>query len=771
MAGGSRGLDLSVSSDLVNGLTQTNGPMPRVLLRAPAAQTTGSLRPLSEPMTTGTDVSERYRLFGELARGGMGVVFLGRDVDLGRELAIKVQPEQHRDDPDAIRRFIEEAQIAGQLQHPGIVPIHELGRLPDGRLYIAMTLVRGRTLAALLEARSCPAEDRPRFLAIFEQVCRTMAYAHTRGVIHRDLKPSNLMVGTFGEVQVMDWGLAKVLDQVGTAGEFQPSRSPNDPLAIRGMRIGSEDSGSRTGSILGTPAYMAPEQARGALDTLDERADVFGLGSILCELLTGAPAFTGETDEALLDKATRADLDEAWIRLEACGADGELVDLARACLAPAARDRPRNAGAVLALLTAYLSGIQKRARDAEMAQVRAEERAAEERKRRLLTAALATSILATAALAGGGWTWMVYERSARTLKIADAIEAWLHLAAVSREQARSTPGFAPAPWIEATEAARRAVFLSVRSETDPALERRARDTLEAIITERRRVESIDRDQRMIERLANIHADIVVHRDRDLMASQYVDAFLEYGINIEMLSVDDVAVLIAEQPIAIELAGSLDHWAFSIRRARPPRLAEAQRLVEIARKADPDPWRDRLRDALDLMVTDQARSLAALEALADSARTEKLTAPSAERLAWALARLGSRTRAIALYREAQRSYPGEFWINRNLSVQLLEAGQFEEAVRFASVAVAIRPRSGLAYLNLGNVLRLAGRYGDAEDTYRHLLRIDPENKDARDALNAMRAEISRKERGTVRGPETQNSSKNVPGRGNASPPNP
>ena len=130
----------------------------------------------------------RYQLLGEIARGGIGAILKGRDMDLGRDLAVKVLLEKHRDHPEMVRRFVEEAQIGGQLQHPGIVPVHELGRFPDGRLYIAMKLVRGQTLAALLESRSSPADDRPRFVAIFDQVCQTMAYAHSRGVVHRDLE-------------------------------------------------------------------------------------------------------------------------------------------------------------------------------------------------------------------------------------------------------------------------------------------------------------------------------------------------------------------------------------------------------------------------------------------------------------------------------------------------------------------------------------------------------------------------------------------------------
>ena len=224
------------------------------------------------------------------------------------------------------------------------------------------------------------------FLSVFEQVCQAMAYAHSRGVIHRDLKPSNVMVGAFGEVQVMDWGLAKVLDRGGVADEERAPRAGDGASAVRTLRCGSEGPESRVGSVLGTPSYMAPEQARGELDTLDERADVFALGSILCEILTGRPAFAGGSATDLYRKAERADLSDALARLEACDSDAELVELARSCLAAAPKHRPRDAGAVVARLSAYLGGVGRRLREAELAQARAEARAAGERRRRLLDA-------------------------------------------------------------------------------------------------------------------------------------------------------------------------------------------------------------------------------------------------------------------------------------------------------------------------------------------------------------------------------------------------
>ncbi len=256
------------------------------------------VKPHSDAMPPRSATGNRYQLFGEIARGGMGAVLRGRDVDLGRDLAVKVLLEKHADDPAVARRFLEEAQIGGQLQHPGVVPVYDIGRFGE-RPFFTMKLVKGHTLAALLGERDDPSEDRPRLLSIALQVAQTLAYAHAKGVIHRDLKPANIMVGAFGEVQVMDWGLAKVLAEGGVADEERASRgrkSPEDVTRIRTARSsGSAGSGTDTeaGTLLGTPAYMPPEQANGDVVLLDRRADVFGLGAILCEILTGKPPYHG----------------------------------------------------------------------------------------------------------------------------------------------------------------------------------------------------------------------------------------------------------------------------------------------------------------------------------------------------------------------------------------------------------------------------------------------------------------------------------------------
>jgi tetratricopeptide (TPR) repeat protein len=317
----------------------------------------------------------RYRVEEVIARGGMGRIVRVRDDDFQRPLAMKVVLSR---DPRLAERFLHEARLTGRLQHPGIPPVHELGHLPDGSPYFIMKLIQGRTLSALLRERQDSGADLTRLLGIFGQICQTVGYAHSRGVIHRDLKPLNIMVGAFGEVQVMDWGLAKVLD-VGDGETPSPEAAGVETSFDLRERGGETPEATLPGSVLGTPAYMAPEQARGEVDRLDARCDVFGLGGILCEVLTGKPPFVGGDVRA---RAARADLDDAHARLSACGADAEVVALARRCLAALPEDRPANGAAVAEAVAAHQAELQRRLMQAERDRAAAEARAAEEGKRR-----------------------------------------------------------------------------------------------------------------------------------------------------------------------------------------------------------------------------------------------------------------------------------------------------------------------------------------------------------------------------------------------------
>ncbi len=336
-----------------------------------AADTAERQAPKSLPRHDPARSFGRYQRLDEVGQGGMAEVWRARDLDLDRDLAVKVLKERWRGQSELERRFREEARITGQLQHPGIPPVHEVGRLPDGRPFFAMKLIQGRTLDELLRERPPDTRDLPRFLAVFGQVAQTLAYAHSRGVIHRDLKPANVMVGAFGEVQVMDWGLAKVPRGGG------PTALPSLTWADREVRPHD----TQVGTVLGTPAYMAPEQARGEVDGLDERADVFGLGAILCVILCGQPPYRGTSAAAVQAQAAAGELGEALALLDACGADAELVRLAQGCLAPEKKDRPRDAGVVAQRVTAHLARVQERLRAAEVERAAAQARAEEAAKK------------------------------------------------------------------------------------------------------------------------------------------------------------------------------------------------------------------------------------------------------------------------------------------------------------------------------------------------------------------------------------------------------
>jgi serine/threonine protein kinase len=347
--------------------------------------------------------SARYRLGEEIARGGMGVVYRATDTVLGREVAVKVLQEKYAPDSGTARRFADEARITGQLQHPNIPAVHDLGLLPDGRPFLAMKLIKGETLEHLLKQRADVVEGRGRFLAAFEQVCQALAYAHAHDVIHRDLKPANVMVGAFGDVQVMDWGLAKVLGA--RPGEQTDPEATTAPTAVRSLRE-RDDRFTQAGSVLGTPAYMPPEQAAGAVGLIDRRSDVFGLGAVLAVALTGRPPFVADTSESARVKAAQGDVGACFARLDACGADPDLVALCQRCLAPRPEDRPPDAGAVAKAVAALRAAADERARRAELERVKAEgearealARAAEQRRRRRLLLA-ASGLIALVLLAG-----------------------------------------------------------------------------------------------------------------------------------------------------------------------------------------------------------------------------------------------------------------------------------------------------------------------------------------------------------------------------------
>jgi serine/threonine-protein kinase len=677
-----------------------------------------------------------------LGRGGMGAVYRGEDPVLGRELAVKVLRADHRGRADLDRRFVEEARLGGRLDHPGVVPVHALGRLPDGRPYFTMKLVRGRTLAELLKKLAEPEEDptlqvlhnpllqdRPRLLKVFEQICQTLAYAHGKSVIHRDLKPLNVMVGAFGEVQVMDWGFAKI---VGTDGASRAGVSADTPVAS------GTDALTLAGQAMGTPAYMPPEQARGELDELDERSDVFGLGAILCEVLTGHPPYCGRTQEEVFERARTGDLADALERLEGCKADEELVHLAKRCLAPKPADRPRDAGNVTQAVGAYLTGVEARRQQAERDRAAAEARADAEARERLaadararaerrarrVQLALAASVLGLVVLGGGSGAWWWHQRVLR----AQGCELELTAAQLNLGASR---------WSEAEQALARAESW-MSGGGPPELRwrvQRAKDDtkLGAKLDEIRLNQSNVKDD---------HFDIASAHE------EYAAAFRSYGIDVLAMLPEEASALVTASAIRAALLVALDNWASSD-------LAAQTRLYAVANAADASQPRRELRTLV--MAKDGRR----LKELLDKPTARDQPPQTLYWLSKSLAATGHKSEALALLISAQREYPHDFWVNHDLAFRLHFASppRIPEAVGYYRAAVALRPSSPGALLNLGNALadmndqdgaiacyksatiidpRYASayynwgnrlkeqrRYVDAASTYRHAIRLKPD----------------------------------------------
>ncbi len=747
--------DSRPSHDTPPGRTVALGALPMTDLELRPTAPFDSAEPLD--LTAALDEAlptKRYELGPEIARGGMGAVHRCFDRQLGRELAVKVLLPELVKRPDVLRRFVEEAQVGGQLQHPGVVPVHELGRLEDGRPFFAMKLVKGRTLAELLKERAGPGDNLPRLLKVFEQVCQTLAYAHARRVIHRDLKPANVMVGAFGEVQVMDWGLAKVLG----ASAADDTTDPGGETAsiVNTGRSGDPSDHTVAGSVMGTYAYMAPEQARGELELVDERSDVFGLGGILCETLTGRPPYVGRTLEEVRSLALRGDLAPTLERLNRSGAEPALVALARKCLAPEPGDRPRDAGAVAAEVSSYLAGVAERLKAAEIERAAAQARARAERGRRRATVALAGAVVVALALAGGGWAWLDRQHSARIEETLRQARPALDNAARLRKQAAAVLLTDLDQWRkkedlckEAVAAAEQAEKAVAAGEPDAATRQALDELLQPLRDEAR---AATNDRKMLERLHAISFvanDAVTDDDFDHYlathgnedrfiyspaagASEYGKAFREYGVNVETLPVEQAAAAIGERQIKADLIAALDDW-LRLTETGPRR----DNLLRIARASDPEPTRDRLRRAL------AAGDLKELKDLAQLPSAARMPVSAVLLLADGLFQKNEVTPAVALLRQAQRLHADDFWLNDKLGEYLMYTGagtppQMEEAMRFFTAALVVRPQSQTARVNLADALAYTAAYEEAEAAYRQALEDRPTLAYVRNKLAALLA---------------------------------
>lgn len=345
---------------------------------------------LPAPVSTSDDAFfRRYEDLGLIGLGGMGEVRRMRDMALNRIVAIKIIRDDLREQNAALVRFVEEAQITAQLKHPGIVPVHELGYLPDGRIYFSMKEVKGQTLGGLIQQvhqvsqKSGSWQEAQegwnfrRLIETFHKVCEAVAYAHSRGVLHRDLKPNNVMLGGYGEVLVVDWGVAKVLGRT--------EREEETPFSITTDRSQHQIHATQSGNLVGTLMYMPPEQALGEVEQLTPAADVYALGAILYEILSGRPPFVageaaallhlvqtghpyfpvpiGRTSGSVVSEKTVLEIPaitESQPHWHHLWIPPDLLQICQKAMSRQVQDRYHNAGQLAQAISSWLDGSQKR---------------------------------------------------------------------------------------------------------------------------------------------------------------------------------------------------------------------------------------------------------------------------------------------------------------------------------------------------------------------------------------------------------------------------
>jgi serine/threonine-protein kinase len=709
-------------------IADRTGHAPKVILSDSGSEQGAS--PIIDPKSAATkSVPQgrgKYQLAGEIARGGMGVILKGHDTDLGRDVALKVLDKELAKNPSVVQRFVEEAQIGGQLQHPGIVPVYELGLMADDSPYFTMKLVKGRTLAALFLQRKNPADNRGRMLAIFESVCQTMAYAHSKGVLHRDLKPANIMVGAFGEVQVVDWGLAKVLHRGGVADEKRAQQPVH--TIIETVRSGSSSSGSDSivGSVMGTPAYMAPEQAQGEIDMLDERADVFSLGAILCELLTGRPPYEPIEGETIVMQAARAKLKPARDRIEACDADPALVRLCLDCLMPGREARLPNAEVVAKAMHEYLATVEERAQKAELAAAEARIKAAEERRARRLTLALAGTIVGAIALGGGALYWVGHERAQRAEEHAQRAEQTrTSVEAAYGESIELGRAGKPA---EALAAARRALSLAETGDADAALLERAKNFVakaeQDVGAAERAHKLVVQDEKLRSRLIDLRLQQIATIDNNVrqveLDQAFAQAFHDYGVDLEGDDLVPALKRIRERSIAEEVALSLDDWGHLRRKVHGAKSEKAENLYYLAMDLDPEPVRKRMRQAV------AENDLKVMLELTSADKLAELEPGSIFVLSTALwdASDAQRPEVFRIIEQALRLYPGDFVLQACAGFFYQGGGRFENALACRTAALSLRPHDAAARVKVGESLLSLGRLTAAAATLQAAVAQDP-----------------------------------------------
>jgi eukaryotic-like serine/threonine-protein kinase len=618
-----------------------------------------------------------YEIESMLGRGGMGVVFRARHLRLDRVVALKMVLAGAYAGALERERFQREAEAAARLCHPNVVQIHDIG-VSDGRPYFTMELVEGGNLAEKLQGAPHAARQAAGLVAT---LAGAVEAAHQSGIVHRDLKPANVLLTADGTPKISDFGLARRLD-----GAAQLTRS-GDPI--------------------GTPSYMAPEQARGRTDEIGPAADIYALGAILYEMLTGRPPFTAESATDTIFQVIHQE-PAPPSRLHS-NVPRDLETICLKCLFKEPRLRYATAGALADDLNRFLRGEAITARPERTLEWLARRL----RQRPALAMAIAAGLLVVG-FSAGAWVWVRAENAAAQRK-SEAEQAAME-SAVDADLRQMVDFLKRSAWPEAKESQERAKA-RLGDHESPVL--------------RSRLDQGARDLHLALRLEEIHVDHARNMQTYLLrrAREYEEALHEAGFGQVGDDPEATAERVRASNIRSALVAALDYWCGQ--EANSSRKIWA---LTVARRADPDPtgWRDRARDPA--VWADQA----ALVKVVESAAVADQPVPLLLALAKHLNDDGER---LLFLLRIQQAHPGDFWANLTLGSKLTSKNT-GEAIRYFQAAVAIQPRRALGYHQLGFALILKGQFQEAVEQLRWAVDLDPAPNQALHMLVLSLSKLSR-----------------------------
>jgi serine/threonine-protein kinase len=625
----------------------------------------------SSPTLAGRSFAD-YELLSEIGAGGMGVVYKARQKSLNRLVALKMIRLSGPSSESEVQRFRQEAETVALLDHPHIVPVYEVGEL-EGQPYFTMKLITGGSLAKHLPRFTADLRSAANLLVL---IARAIHHAHQRGVLHRDLKPANILL--------------TAEDAEGRRGksDFPLSLRASASLAVNAFtplitdfglakRLEGKASLTDTGSIVGTPAYMAPEQASGKRGTITTATDVYGLGNLLYAMLTGRAPFQGDTPLETLDNVKSRE-PEPPSRINR-RVDRDLETICLKCLEKKPERRYGSAEELAEDLERWQVGEPIQARPIGMAR-----RVAKwVRRHRILAPSMV--VLLAALMLGGGLTWSWQRQEFFTEQ---AVNEDLRETDLWQNQER---------WPESLQALERAT--GRLAGVGPA-------------SLRERIESRRRDVALVAELEEARSWTGVSFDYTGADRAYEKAFAEHGLTMSALTAQQIRASAIRTP----LLEALDDWEFFKEKLR---AGSGEPLRTLANLADDDPWRKRVRDP------QVRRDRAALERLAREDGVLAQPPTNLVLLGRALDAVKGRPAAVALLRRAQERHPADFWINFELAILLHEPATIAEAVGFWRAAIALRPRSPAAYSNLGFTLELQGKVAQAVDACNKAIELMPD----------------------------------------------